>query len=357
MLAPVPWFPLKGKQWGRYGVLAAVPAHEQRYGVEVLHSRYPVIPKIGMSVAPHLMAGVMTPVVRRLLAESDFDLIDAHYLYPDGVAAATVGARIGKPVVMTARGSDVNLIADYREPRRLILRAARDARALVTVSRALKDRLVAIGVPDERITVLRNGVDLSLFRPLDDRRSLVADNQLSLLSIGHLIEGKGHHYAIAALALLKNAHLTIVGAGPWRERLKRLAAESGVAQRVVFAGRVPYEELPRLYNAADILVLATRSEGMPNVVLEALACGTPVVVTPVGGAPELVAGMPAGRLMTERSAGALAQAVSLLADQYPDRAAVRRYAEQFSWNDTTVGQLKLFRTVIEDTRSGGNRDS
>lgn len=362
VVAPVPWFPFKGQRWGRYGVLAAVPAREQRHGVKVLHPRYPVIPKLGMSVAPRLMAMAVEPVLRRIVAEGyDFDLIDAHYLYPDGVAASIVGRRMGKPVVMTARGTDVNVITLYRHPRRLIQRAASDARALITVSRSLKDALISLGVADERIAVLRNGVDMELFRPQGNvrNRENSDDDQPTLLSVGHLIEGKGHHFVIEALTSLPGARLTIAGAGSWKDRLVQLAATRGVEDRVNFIGHVAHDELARLYNSADVLVLASRSEGMPNVVLEALACGTPVVATAVGGIPEIVSAPQAGRLMAERSAGALAQAVSALMDDYPDRATVRRYAEQFGWDETTRGQLDLFRAVIEsmDCRSGASRDN
>lgn len=362
VVAPVPWFPFKGQRWGRYGVLAEVPARERRHGIEVLHPRYPVIPKLGMSVAPQLMAMAMEPVLRRIVAEGyDFDLIDAHYLYPDGVAAAIIGRRMGKPVVMTARGADVNAIPRYRRPRSLIQRAASDARALVTVSRSLKDALVKLGVADDRITVLRNGVDLELFWPLDNVsfREKPRDDQFVLLSVGHLIERKGHHFVIEALTRLQGARLTIAGTGPWKDRLIQLAAACGVEDRVSFIGHVAHHELARLYNVADMLVLATRSEGMPNVVLEALACGTPVVATAVDGIPEIVSAPQAGRLMAERSAKALAQAVSALMDDYPDRATVRRYAEQFSWDETIRGQLDLFRMVVGEAgcRSGGSRDN
>ncbi|HEY5264539.1 MAG TPA: glycosyltransferase, partial [Steroidobacteraceae bacterium] len=168
VVAPVPWFPFRSPIFGAYSTLASVPAKEERYGITILHPRFPVIPKLGMSIAPFLMVRALLPVFRKLIAEgADFDLIDAHYFYPDGVAAARLGAAIGKPVVITARGTDVTWIPRYRRPRRQIQWAAERAAAIVTVSRALKDKVTALGVDPDRIAVLRNGVDLDRFGPRD----------------------------------------------------------------------------------------------------------------------------------------------------------------------------------------------
>src|SRR5262245_52804400 len=167
VLAPVPWFPFRYRGFGDYARHALAPALEHRHGIEVAHPRYPLIPKVGMTLAPFLLAQAVKPAIRSLLERYDFDAIDAHYLYPDGVAAAILGKHFGKPVVLTARGTDVTLIPDYRLPRAMILWAARNAAAIITVSRSLKDGLAALGVPSERITVLRNGVDLEQFRPTE----------------------------------------------------------------------------------------------------------------------------------------------------------------------------------------------
>ena len=115
VLAPVPWFPSRSQRFGDWAVNARAPAAEIRHGIAIQHPRYPVIPKLGMSVAPWLLYRAMVPHVERLLAEGHrFDAIDAHYVYPDGVAATWLGRRFGLPVVMTARGTDVNLIPRYR---------------------------------------------------------------------------------------------------------------------------------------------------------------------------------------------------------------------------------------------------
>jgi glycosyltransferase involved in cell wall biosynthesis len=167
VVAPVPWFPSRNPRFGAYAVHACAPREEQRHGIQVLHPRYLVLPKIGMSLAPFLLAQSVKPVIERVLSQFPFDVIDAHYFYPDGVAAVLLGRRFGKPVVISALGTDVNLIPHYWLPRQMIRWAARHAAGMITVARALKDKLVALGVPAGRIEVLRNGVDLQLFRPVD----------------------------------------------------------------------------------------------------------------------------------------------------------------------------------------------
>jgi glycosyltransferase involved in cell wall biosynthesis len=277
----------------------------------------------------------------------DFDLIDAHYFYPDGVAAVMIGAWIGKPVVVTARGTDLNLIPRYRLPRAQIRWAAKRCSAIITVCEALRQPLLRLGVPESRISVLRNGVDLTRFSPMDRSaaRQQVGIQGKTLLSVGYLIERKGHHIAIEALAGLPEVRLVIVGEGEMDTRLKRLAEEAGVADRVRFVGAVDQETLVRFYNAADALVLASSREGMANVLLECLACGTPVIATRSWGTPEVIHGPAAGELMDRRDAASLVEAYRRLMERYPERESTRDHAKRFGWGETTAGQLKIFADV------------
>ncbi|MFQ5783900.1 MAG: glycosyltransferase family 4 protein [Alphaproteobacteria bacterium] len=349
VVAPVPWFPFRSSRFGRYADFARAPRRERRHGLVVDHPRYPAIPKIGMNAAPFLLYLATRRAARGLIAAGhDFDLIDAHYFYPDGVAAALLGRSLGKPVTITARGTDLNLIPRHALPRRMIRWAADEAAGLVTVCQALKDRLAGLGVAAERVTVLRNGVDLDLFRP-GDRATARAEfgfDGVTLLSVGNLVPLKGHNLVIAALSSLPQARLLIAGGGPDRPALEALAIRLGVADRVRFLGRVGHEELPRIYGTADALVLASSREGWPNVLLEAMACGTPVVATEVGGIPEVVATPAAGVLMPERSAEGVAAGVEALFASPPERAATRAYAEGFGWEATTQGQIALFRSIL-----------
>ncbi len=352
VVAPVPWFPrVLGRRFGgRYGTFARVPDEELRGDLRVFHPRYPVFPKVGWTLVPFSMAAFTLARVRRVQAAwRSPGIIDAHYFFPDGVAAVLLGQRLGVPVVITARGSDINLIPRYRFPRWLIRRAAHTAAGIATVSAALKETLVEMGVPGERIRVLRNGVDLKRFRPLD-REAVRSDLGVKgevIVSIGNLIEAKGHHLVVEALSRLPGTTLMIVGEGPMREELVRIAESNGVAERVRMVGAVPQEDLLHYYNAADVLVLASCREGMPNVLLESLACGTPVVASAVGGIPEVVADPAAGEMMKALSADAVVEAVTRLRGRGIDRTATRTYAERFRWEETTRGQMELFRQILE----------
>jgi glycosyltransferase involved in cell wall biosynthesis len=352
VIAPVPWFPFTGGVFGQYGQYAAVAQQEQRHGLTIDHPRYPVIPKVGMTLAPLLLyASVRQPVQRLIDSGFDFDLIDAHYFYPDGIAAAMLGQRLGKPVIITARGTDLNLIPQYALPRRMIVWAASRAAAMITVCAALKDSLVDLGVDGDRVTVLRNGVDLHMFQPGDREkiRGELGLNGQTLISVGHLIPRKGHDIVIRALSHLPGVNLLIAGDGPEDANLRTIARDAGVEDRVNFLGRQPHERLPELYRAADALVLASSREGWANVLLEAMACGTPVVASNVWGTPEVVAKPEAGQLMADRTPEALAEAVRVLFADLPDRAATRAYAENFSWDATSDGQRDLFGKVLAST--------
>jgi len=326
-----------------------VPRREERHGIRLHHPRYFLLPKISMLAAPYSLFLSARRCLSELLESGlSFDAIDAHYFYPDGVAAILLGRHFGKPVTITARGSDINIIGRYRLPQRMISWAGREATAVIAVCEALRNSLIAMDVPGSKIRVLRNGVDLATFRPGDRsaaRRRLGISAPM-LLSVGNLIPLKGHDLAIEALRRLPEMQLVIVGDGPERSRLEQIATRNQVAQRVRFLGRVAHEALAEIYSAADATLLLSTNEGWANVLLESMACGTPVVATDTGGTPEVVGSPAVGQLVRERNAAAVAGAVSALFMRQPDRQAVRSYAEGFSWDATTRGQLSLFEDII-----------
>jgi glycosyltransferase involved in cell wall biosynthesis len=347
VMAPVPWFPSTAAQFGRWATFAGIPDREERHSIPVWHPRHVVLPKVGMSMAPALMYLGVRRLARQLIDEADIDLIDAHYFYPDGVAAALLGRELGKPVVITARGTDLNLIPRHPLAKAQIRWAARRAAACVTVCEALARPLAEMGVPPDRLRVLRNGVDLAQFRPrarAQARQRLGLDGPV-LLSVGLLIERKGHHLVIDALADLPGFTLLIAGGGPERGALEQRVRDRGLGDRVRFLGEVAHEQLAAIYTAADALVLASSREGWANVLLESIACGTPVVATDVWGTAEVVTCPQAGRLVRQRSAAGIADEVRRLFAAPPDRAATRRYAEGHDWEATTRGQLDLFATI------------
>ena len=348
-VAPVPWFPSGHPRFGAYGTFARVPASDTRSGLPVTYPRYPLVPKIGMSMSPWLMAAALLPHVRRIRAAFDFDVIDAYYLYPDGVAAAVLARAFGKPLVLTAFGSDVSQIPAYLLPRRALLWSARQAPVMTVVCQALKDELVRLGVPEGKMRVVLHGVDLQLFQPPADRAAARAAAGMAvptLISVGHLIDRKGHDFAIRAMPDLAGHALWIVGDGPRDGALRQLAAELGVQDRVRFLGHVDQSRLPALMGAADVLVNCSDREGIANVLIEAMACGTPVAATAVWGSPEAITTPAAGVLLRERSAAALVEGVRAMAAAPPDRAATRRHAETFTWERTAVDHLQAVRDAM-----------
>lgn len=350
VVAPCPWFPFTSASFGDYSVFARIPRRETRHGIDIDHPRYPLLPKIGMSWAPLTLFAAVLPMLRRQIREGrDFDLIDAHYFYPDGVAAVLLGRALDRPVVITARGDDLDLISTYAVPRWWIQGAAKRAAGLITVSNGLKRRLEVLGTAAHRVRMLRNGVDLAVFRPCDRdaaRRDL-GFTRPTLLAVGNLVPKKRHLLIVEALAPLEGVDLAIVGDGPERPLIEALARKLHVSDRVHFLGRKPQESLPRIYSAADLLVHPSLREGWPNVLLESMACGTAVVVADLDGIGDIVAAPEAGRILAEATPRCLAAAIRDLLAAPPARAATRRYAEGFDWQSTTAGQIELFREICK----------
>lgn len=344
VLAPVPWFPFGDRHFGQYGQYARVPPEEERRGLLVRHPRFVTIPKVGMSVQPFLYAAAIAPLVRSLVRGLAGPVVlDGHFLYPDGVATALVARWLGIPYLLTARGSDVNLYTDFRLPRRLITAACRGAFRVITVSGALRERVIGLGIPPEKVATLRNGVDLDRFRPLDraEARRRTGFSGQTVVAVGNLLPVKDHELLIRAASRLPQVNLVIIGGGPLRGRLHQLARDCGIANRFRLIDVMPQHELVTYYSAADVSVLTSRHEGMPNVVLESLACGTPVVAMACDGVPELFGSPAAGRLVTDRSPGAVAAAISAVLAAPPDRQATRRYATTLGWEPTSLGLAAL----------------
>jgi glycosyltransferase involved in cell wall biosynthesis len=354
VLAPVPYFPFKAPRFGRYAAFASVPTEEARYGIRVLHPRFAAIPSISARVSPRLLFQAASRAVTRLRAQGlAFDVIDAHYFYPDGVAAAMLATALRCPLIITGRGSDLTLFPRHPWAKRQIAWAASEACVVVTVCGALKTPLLEMGVPEERIIVLRNGVDLEAFgpRPRPPIRSALGIDRFCLLSVGALIERKAHHLAIEALAALPDCLLIIAGSGPLHGKLEALARRLQVSERVIMLGEVPHNDLVSLYNATDIFVLTSEREGWANVLLEAMACGTPVVATNVGGTAEVVREPITGRLIRERTAKAVAEAIQSLRADMPQRTEMRRYAERFSWEGVARANKALLFDVARSADS------
>lgn len=363
VIAPVPWFPIKSKYFSEYAKFVDVHSIEERHGITVYHPRYLVIPKIGMLLTPLMMAISLFFCVKEVIKkEGRPNLIDGHYFYPDGVAIALIAKYFDLPFTCTSRGTDINLIADMPLPQKMIKWTIKRASKCMAVCQALTDKLVELGAKDAQ--TLRNGVDLDFFHPLEEtsRQQLKTDYSVPidpniprqqaplLLSVGWLIERKGHYLAIEALTALPNATLLIAGNGPDLNTLKQQVSNLDLSERVVFLGALDQETLRCYYQMADALILGSSREGWANVLLESMACGTPVVATNIWGTPEVVKTKDAG-ILVERSPEAIAQGINALLSDYPNRQETRRYAEQFDWQSTSDGQVEIFKHIHDHSRS------
>ncbi|WP_164847087.1 glycosyltransferase family 4 protein [Neptunomonas marina] len=349
IIAPVPWFPIASERFGQYGTYAKVPRVEEREGVTVHHPRYLVLPKIGMYITPFFLAVTLLLTTLKLARQGNkFDLIDAHYFYPDGVAAALVSLFVRLPLVISARGSDVNVLPCYWGPRKLIQWAGRRANAVVAVSETLRKKILGLGIPPERTYTLRNGVDTGFFKRSSSQTNANSSDSLALLSVGNLVELKGHHLVIEALAQLPDSvKLTVVGSGPQEAALRQLARELELEERVSFVSNVLQHELVEIYSRSDLMVLASSREGWANVILEALACGVPVVATNVGGAKEAITDSVAGLVIDERSATAIAKAIEEVCQKGFAPEAASDYAQNYGWDEVVTKQVELYKGVTK----------
>lgn len=354
VVAPVPWFPVTWSIAGRYAEYAATPRREQRHGMEVRHPRFVTIPRFGMTIQPTSLAAASIRATRELMDDGwSFDVVDAHYLYPDGVAAAALARKLQRPFVVTARGSDVNLIAQMPTPRRRILEALEGASRVIAVSESLKSALVRIGLPSSSVEVLRNGVDTELFKFVEretTRKWLGIDEAPMIVSVGNLVEEKGHELVLRAARHVQEAKVIVVGQGRERPRLIALANQLEMHSRVRFIDNLTQPDLAKIYSAADVLALGSTREGWPNVLLEAMACGTPVVTTAVGSVREIVATDVVGEIVSECNELEFAAALRRVLSQQRDRKAVRMHAMKFSWDPVVRRYYEVLTTAADSRR-------
>jgi teichuronic acid biosynthesis glycosyltransferase TuaC len=323
----VPPWPLS--RHPRYHAIAQLPFRERWRGLDVYRPAFLHLP----GLQPQLMIRAIWPLVERLHRAVPFDLIDAEFFFPDGPAARELARRLAIPYSVKARGADIHHWGNDAKTREQVLRAGQDAAGLLAVSAAMKGDMVALGMAEAKITVHYTGCDQQRFAPRPDdglRRELGIEGPM-LITVGALIARKRQDLVIEALPALPEATLVLAGAGEQEGRYRALAQRLGVETRVIFAGALPHEDLPRWLAAADVMVLPSKSEGLANAWVEALACGTPIVISDAGGAGELLTDAVAGRIV-QPTPQALASAISELLALTPDRERVRAAVADFTWD-------------------------
>jgi len=352
VIAPVPWFPFKSSIFGKYGRAAQTDQEEIKDGLKIYHPRYLVIPKVGMMLTPYFLARAAKRAAKKAMSKGvKFELIDAHYLYPDGVAASHLAKFLKLPFTMTARGSDVTQIALMARPKRLILKACEAAAHVITVSQSLKDKLTVLGVDHRKISVLRNGVDSEIFKPVGTARDEFFEHlgldlhKSTIVSAGWLIPRKRVDIVIAAVSHLPNSQAIIVGDGPLRRNLEAQVKTLQLHNRVKFVGQKKPDEMPEFFSFADVLCLPSEREGWANVMLEAMACGAAVVARRVDGAIELITADAPGGLVDGDDPESYGHVIEKILAKLPDRNDVRSYALEYSWRSTSSKQMQIFQRI------------
>ncbi len=359
VISPSPWFlPLRFfKKWHAY---TRIPVHEIRNGIEVFRPRTIMFPKnflfssIGFSVYLSLLR-----CVREIERGFPFDLIHAHTAYPDGFAAAMLGRALKRPTVVTLHGGDVNLYFKRYLWRKLGVWALSRADRVIAVSDSLRRIVEEYGVERDKITVVPNGVDVTRFAPMPRAEALerlkLQNEALRILYVGGIKRSKGIDYLLkAARKLVKTFHrpiqLLLVGEGEYEQEAKVLAEELEIADMVRFIGKRPNSEIPLWINASDLLVLPSLSEGFGVVLIEAMACGKPVVATRCGG-PEDIVKKDTGILVPPSDEAALAKALrEVLSDKYQfDPQKIRQHATaNYAYDRIAYRILEVYRQALRD---------
>jgi glycosyltransferase involved in cell wall biosynthesis len=370
-LFPTPWDPLRGafnrQQFERLGrrhdvhVLTALDFREgigapgtpvAVPGVTTDHFTYVYPPGIGRSLHALCWLACLLWQRGREVRAGHYDCVLASWAYPDGVAAGWLARRLGIPYVVKVHGSDLNVQAEHALRRRQIGPSLTAAGAVIAVSRALAHKAIDLGADPANVHVVYNGVDTTRFAP-GSRSEARARLRLStyeplLLYVGNLKNTKGCADLLEAFpAVLTErpaARLVYIGAGPAQAALLDRADAMGCAGQVELTGPMAHDSLAEWFLAADILCLPSHNEGVPNVVLEAMACGTPIVATMVGGIPEVVPHF-AGLLVPPREPDALAAALLEATSHEWDHARIAAHAAGFRWDDN-IDRLERVLTSV-----------
>jgi teichuronic acid biosynthesis glycosyltransferase TuaC len=358
VIAPIQWYPLirvlRGSVWG-----TGIPHYEEIGGLPVYHPRFAVVPRYMKWLDAITYCWAAHRVMRRLRRKGlEFDLVDVHWTYPDIVAAFVLARKDSAKFVVTVRGHEALYLNENTVRRRLVAYFLRKAAAVITLSAQLRDQVIQLGVAPERVSVVLNGVDLSQFS-LQDRQKCRRQLGLSasariLISVGRLTEGKGHQDLIGAVAQLgrnKDVLLYIIGGvnpeDDFRDVLLNLIADLRLTN-IHLVAKVPHEQLSLWYGAADVFCLASKSEGCPNVVLEALACGTPVVATDVGSVSDVVESGENGFLVGPQHARSLPLALADALVHSWDRQAIAARMNQWGWAQCAERVYSLYRSVLRE---------
>jgi teichuronic acid biosynthesis glycosyltransferase TuaC len=337
-------------------LVPAAPGTEIQESTTVFHPQFFSIPGAFKSLDGLFMAIGCLPRMWQLKRQGRLDIIDAHFTYPDGYAATLLGRWLNVPVTITMRGTEIRHVQDSAFRPRLITAMSRASRVF-SVSDSLRQIALSCGIEASKLRVIGNGVDIGKFSPqsrIKARESLcISATAKVIVTVGGLVERKGFHRVIAAMPeLIKKfpdlTYLVIGGPGPegdMTKQLRQLVSDLKLDAAVKFLGPVASDQLSQPLSAANVFVLSTRNEGWANVLLEAMACGLPVIATDVGGNREVVASLALGTIVPFGDHAELVGAISKSLMANWDRDAIRAYAESNTWDNRVTALVQEFRAL------------
>lgn len=320
-----------------------IPVYEELSLIPVYHPRYLALPGAGLS-HQWTFESTLKELIIKIKTEWSFDVVNCHWLFPDGVAIQRICHQMNIPVMLTPLGTDLNKYCDFRLRRYFISKALLNAQKVSVLNEQMKNKCLDLGVSDEQLTIIPNGVDLNKFCIMDTdvcRRKLNINPYCKmLLFVGSLVTVKNISSLLKAFAILNDKQkdsgirLYIVGGGFLEKKLKTLALDLKVDEKTVFVGPVLHGDLPLWMNAADCLCLPSLSEGHPNVMMEALACGTPVVGSDVGSIPDFVSpGKDNGFVINATNVNDIAEKLFDCVSREYNQDVIRKSVIHHSWRN------------------------
>lgn len=367
IIAPIPWtLPLP---WHRASsAFSRICREETIGGIRVFHPRFFLIPKICRSLYGIFYFMGILRTAKRIYSQCKYDVILSYFAYPDGFAAVLLSRIVQRPLAIKILGSDINVYTRGKFRRFLTIWALKRADAIIAVSKDLKRRMIDFGVDGAKISIIPNGVDRVKFKPLrkDEARRILnlPQNKSIILFIGGFTEIKGVDVLVKAFVKLvsrKNEALDLllilIGDGRLKIMIADYLSRHCLQDKVKFTGSLPHEEIPSWMGACDVLCLPSRNEGCPNVILEALSCGRPVIASEVGGIPDLVNSEEYGILVPPGDDECLTRGLERVLNRQWNADVLNRHVDGRSWEKCAHEIISALRTVINPNvlESGGAR--
>ena len=365
VVSPVPYSPKIlwfNKKWKKYG---EVPKFDTIDKIPVYYPRYIRLPgKWFHCLSSYtIYLGIVKTVSNIIMRDFKPDILHTHTATPDGYTGLLLKRKFNLPVVCSLRGSDINNYPYYDSfTMELTRKVISQADQLIAVSNALKLKAESFATPKNEIQVIYNGCDIKKFVfnlesriATKKRLNIPLDNKV-LIFVGNLLKTKGIYELIGSFILLSkqyhNLHLIVVGNGPEYQYIKEQAFKNGLKDKIYLVGAQPHNKIPDFLSAGDILVLPSYNEGLPNAVLDAMACSRAVVATKVGGIPEAVRDGETGFLVNEKDINSLVKGIDKLLSN--EKLCIemglsgRKTIEQkFSWEYNVIEHIKIYEKLVQ----------